>query len=89
MSDLNSDSDRDGNHNGSGEESGEGTGQGSDNDFDQVKLPEKDAKQVLSDKVIFLFLYFFLLNCLCLVHYSYPRMFPISSMMMMMLNISE
>ena len=90
MSDLNLDSDRDGTHDGSGEESGEGMGQGSDDDFDQAKLTEKDAKQVLNDEVIFLFLYLFLLNFLCVVHYySYPRMFPISSTTITMLNMSE
>ena len=90
MSDLNSDLDHDGTHDGSGEESGEGTGQGSEDDFDQAKLTEKDVKQVLNDKVIFLFLYLFLLNFLCLVHYySYPRMFPISSTTITILNMSE
>ena len=61
ISDLNSDSDDDGKGNGSGEESSEGTSQleGSDNDFDQGRLAEKDAKQVLNDKVIFLFVFFF------------------------------
>ena len=80
MSDLNSDSDRDGKGNGSGEESGEGMGEASDDDLDRAKLPEKDAKRVLNDEVIILFTYFFLLNCL--VHFSYPKIFPLSSMTM-------
>jgi hypothetical protein len=37
--------------------------QQSDDEFDQAKLTEKDAKRVLTDEVIFFFLFFFLLNC--------------------------
>jgi hypothetical protein len=37
--------------------------QQSDDEFDQAKLTEKDAKRVLTDEVIFFLLFFFLLNC--------------------------
>lgn len=63
ISELNSESDHDGKGNDSGKESDGDMGQGSDDDFDRAKLTEKDAKQVLNDKVIFLLFCFFLLNC--------------------------
>ena len=60
MSDLD-DSDLDGD--GSDEESEGGIDHDSD-EFDRAKLTEKDAKRVLNDEVIFLFFYFYLLNCI-------------------------
>jgi hypothetical protein len=59
LSEFNSGSDGDG----SDEESDGGMAQVSDDDFDRAKLTEKDAKQILNDEVIFLFIYFFLLSC--------------------------
>ena len=64
LSDLGSGSDREGNGNGSDEESAEGMDQESDDEFDQAKLTDEHAKQILHDEVIFLFNYFFLLICL-------------------------
>ena len=52
-----------------------GQPEGSDNDFNQGRLAEKDAKQVLNDEVIFLFDYFFLLNCLLQVPKDVSRLF--------------
>jgi hypothetical protein len=63
LSEFNSGSDGDGKGDGSDEESDGGMAQVSDDDFDRAKLTEKDAKQVLNDEVIFLFIYFFLLSC--------------------------
>jgi hypothetical protein len=35
----------------------------SEDEFDRANLTEKDAKKILNDEVIFLFIYFFLLSC--------------------------
>jgi hypothetical protein len=53
--------DRDGKDDGSGKETDGGMGHDSDDEFDQAKLTEKDAKRLLNDEVIFLLIFFFLL----------------------------
>lgn len=54
LPDLASGLDHDGKDEGSMEESEGGIGEDSDDEFDQAKLTEKDAKRVLHDEVKFL-----------------------------------
>ena len=63
LPDLASGLDHDGKDEGSMEESEGGIGEDSDDEFDQAKLTEKDAKRVLHDEVKFLSNLFFLLIC--------------------------
>ena len=55
-------------------------GKDSDDEFDQAKLTEKDAKRVLHEEVTFLLTYFFLLIC----PFSYQKKSRLSSMTMLM-----
>jgi hypothetical protein len=65
MSDLGSGTDGNGKGDGSGEGSDGGLGQESDDELDQAKLTENDAKRVLNNEVMSFIVIIYLLICQC------------------------